>query len=109
MRRVGILQRILLSSGLVLLFAMYVVLQPSAPPNAFPFPFLAMEPKTDHALEAAAGVAYGTPLGTLMPPVEKGRYAFEDGEFTGQMAAGFYGNVRVKVVIADGAIRGVQF
>lgn len=60
---------------------------------------LANQPSTRH-VDSAPGMMSGTNMGMM---------SYKDGQYTGDVADAYYGNVQVKVVVSNGKISDVQF
>ena len=82
------MKKILLSSGLVILFAVYVLQQ-----------------------HLGGGRANFVPAGNSTGAAQaiKTNVIYKDGQYTGNVADAYYGNVQVEAVVQNGKISDVQF
>jgi uncharacterized protein with FMN-binding domain len=93
------MKKLTLSISTVFLFVLYSLWQRnSANSSSFVSPISSGQNLTVPSPSYSSGVT---------PSPIKGN--FKDGQYTGQVADAFYGNVQVKVTITNGAISDVQF
>lgn len=125
------LKKVLLSSSVIVLFALYAVQEQTHPPGALPIVSQYMStvtvvPSATSPGEASTVSAYATTLSPApsvtsqnAPPsvassvgkAQRARAsgAYRDGSYTGASADAYWGTVEVQAVIADGHISDVQF
>jgi len=121
------IKKISLSTFLILIFAVYIIVERTSAENmnAIP-PFIAGNKKSslnpvtpsitpsegnsqnvDNNSPASHSSELPSPIRQVPNAIPKN--TLKDGEFTGMVADAYYGNVQIKAIIQNGKITGVQF
>ena len=102
------MKKLLLSLGVIIIFAAYALHQKTESDNVnVVAPSLATPTPSQNALTTPASAGGSTPPPSTAPTVARGHY--KDGTYTGSAADAFYGNIQVQAVIRGGKIADVIF